>query len=59
MPRSLPKGDIQPRYYTILVALTQQDEYTGGTEVWPGTHRHRSMFCDQAFEDIKVGRSHR
>jgi len=38
------KGRPRPRYYTILVALTKQDEYTGCTEVWPGTHCDRSLF---------------
>ena len=32
-----------PHYYTILVALVPQDEKTGGTRLYTGTHRNKEL----------------
>jgi hypothetical protein len=43
-----------PHYYTILVALVDQDEFTGGTRMWPGTHLlEECEIVDEAFVDPK------
>lgn len=40
------RSNPRPHYYTILVALTRHDEHTGGTRLYPGTHR-----CEDAVTD--------
>jgi hypothetical protein len=39
------KADANPRthYITVLIPLTRQDAQTGGTRVWPRTHRFREQ----------------
>lgn len=35
------------KYLTVLIPLTVQDKVTGGTRVWPGTHRLKDAFVGE------------
>ena len=37
----------KPHYYTVLIALTPHDRYTGGTLLYPKTHRDASLDPDE------------
>ena len=55
------KRNPSTKYLTVLIPMTVQDKATGGTRVWPGTHRLRDAFVgDSNYVDcieplLKVG----
>lgn len=46
--------DPLPHYITLLIPLTVQDEETGGTRVWPKSHRdyHRGIRPSEGYVDM-------
>jgi ectoine hydroxylase-related dioxygenase (phytanoyl-CoA dioxygenase family) len=57
-----PHLDPVPHYVTVLIPLTEQDDETGGTRLWPKSHRDFNMvlglkdgFVDMVRPRIDVG----
>ena len=42
------KQNPRPHYYTILIALSPHNKHTGGTKLYPGSHRDVSIEPDES-----------
>ena len=51
--------DPRPHYFTILIPLTDQDLETGGTRVYPGTHRDINLGAKVMGVPLSMSRTHK